>query len=341
MSKILGMAVTLPKETFDLNEFEFNKEAIRRTMELSGIHRVRIAPDDKTALDYCINSAERLIEELNFDKNSIDGIITANPHPDYLHPGNYNLVQSRLKLPKKCIAFDTSHPCTGMVYSLFLADTLIKSGYCNNILICVGDTSSRHINFRDRSLKMVIGDGGGAAIITRGESETVYSYINEGESFYNLYTPAGGERMPIKAGVTDVEETDEEGNVRRLEDEYMDGLEVMRFVLNEVPQLVEEVLTRKNWSKEEVNTFVFHQANAFMVNSLKKKLKIKAEQVLINVDDAGNIGGASVALAMCREAKGKSKEWKKAIIGGFGAGMSAMVMSTNLSETYFSEVKII
>ncbi len=336
---IIGVAASIPKEDFDLLELGYDGDTLRRTMKLTGIHKVRTAPPEKSAVDYCIDAAKRLIEEMNFDKNKIDGIIFATPHPDYVYPGNCGIVQSRLGIHKKCIAMDINHSCTGLIYGIFVADMMIRTRQAENVLVCCGDTATKHTNPKDRALRMVLGDGGGAAIVSGGETDDmVFSFCHDGDGLKYLYVPAGGERIPLEPGVTDVESSDEDGNIRTLEDEYMDGLEVMRFVMNEMPYLIDEVLKKKGWEKDEVDMYAFHQANAFIVNSLARKMKLKRDKVLLSVDGVGNIGGSSIALAMCKESHGKSQEWRKAVFCTFGTGMSGAAMTADLSHTHFCQV---
>ncbi len=336
---IVGMAATVPKETFDLTELGYDGNTMRRTMKLTGIHKVRTAPPDKTAADYCTDAAERLLHELAIEPNMIDGIIFATPHPDYIYPGNCGIVQSRLHIPQKCIAMDINHSCTGMIYGIFVASMMIRTGTAKNVLVCCGDTATKHTNPKDRALRMVQGDGGGAVIVADGgKEEMAFSFCHDGDGVKHLYVPAGGDRMPLKAGVTDVEVADEEGNVRTLADEYMDGLEVMRFVMNEIPPLIDDVLRKKDWKKDDVDLYVFHQANAFIVHGLAKKMKAPKDKALFSVDGVGNIGGASVALAMCREAVDHSKTWKQAVCCTFGTGLSGAAMTADLSQTHFCNV---
>lgn len=181
---------------------------------------------------------------------------------------------------------------------------------------------------------MVIGDGGAAAVVTGGGSTMQqYAIYNDGGGMKCLYTPAGGERMPRVAGVTDVETKDAEGNIRTLEDEYMDGMEVMRFVMHEVPPLVDEVLQKSGWSYTDVDVYALHQANAFIVKSLMRAMKLERSKVLNEVDGSGNIGGASFVLALCDAIQREQAPWKRAIFAGFGSGLSAAAMTADLSET--------
>lgn len=337
--RVAGMTVSIPKEEFDLLHLDFDEATLRRAMRLTGIHRVRVAPSGMTAADYCTDSAARLIDELGTKREEIDGIIFATPHPDYVYPGNSGIVQERLGIPKKCIALDINHSCTGFIYGIFVADLMIRTGSAKNVLVCCGDTATHHTNPKDRVLRMVQGDGGGAAFVTGGGTdEMAFSFCHDGGGLKYLYVPAGGERMPRQPGVTDTVITDATENARTLEEEYMDGTEVMRFVLNETPPLIDDVLRKKGWEKEGADVFAFHQANEFIVKSLTRVMKLDAEKVPIAVDGYGNIGGASLALALCKNAPTKSGAWEKAVLAGFGTGMSGAAMAADFSTTRFWDI---
>ena len=336
-TKIAGMAVTVPKERVDLLDLGFDAYTMQRTMKLTGVRSVRYAADGMTSSDYCLDAAQALLVELSVPGESVDGIVFLTPHPDYYYPGNTGTIQSRLGLSKRCVALDVNHACTAMVYGLYLADLVIRAGECHNVLVCCGDTSSRHLHPKDRAMRMVIGDGGAAALVTAGgEHLSKYAFFHDGDRMRTLYTPAGGERMPICPGVTDREETDAEGNVRTLEHEYMDGMEVMRFVMHEVPPLIDVVLQKSEWTHEDASVYALHQANVFIVKSLMRAMQLPKDKVLIDIDGIGNIGGASVALALCNAAQtADTAGWDKSVLAGFGSGLSAAAMTADLSETVF------
>lgn len=338
IAQVAGVAASVPDKQFDLMDMDIDDYTLKRTMKLTGIHKIRQAPPDMSAADYCIDAAKVLFRELSVEASSIDGIVMLTPHPNYIYPGDSGLIQIALGIPTKCIAMDINHSCTGVIYGIFVASLLVESGQCQKVLVCCGDTATKHINSRDRSLKMVVGDGGAALLVTSGgKTPMKYSFIHDGSGLKFLYTPAGGERIPIKPGVTDVLSTDAEGNVRSLEDEYMNGLEVMRFVMNEIPTQIDNVLKKQGWIKDEVDAYVFHQANEFIIKSLVRAMRLDVKKAVINVDGYGNIGGASVLLAMCLERE-NCKFWEKTVIGSFGTGMSGAVMVADFSKTYFCKV---
>lgn len=339
ISKIIAVASAIPKEKINVLDLGFDEYTTERTMKLTGVKSVRYAPADKTALDYCLEAAKSIIKELDVDVASIDGIIFATPHSDYVYPGNTSIIQSELGISSKCIAMDVNHSCTGMIYGLYTADLLIRSGDCKNVLVCCGDTASHHLNKKDRALRMVVGDGGAVALVSvGGKSKAEYAFCHDGSGLKYLYTPAGGERIPICPGKTDVEYADAEENIRSQEDELMDGMEVMRFVMYEVPELINSVLEKKKWTKDDVSVYAMHQANAFMLKSLTRNMKLDKKKVILDIDGNGNIGGASLMLALCHAVADKNIELEKAILVGFGAGLSGAAIATDLSETIFLPV---
>lgn len=339
-AKIVAIAAAIPKEQISVLDLGFDEDTVRRTMKLTGVEKVRYAPVNRTALDYCLEAAKKLLAQGYVSVDDIDGIIFVTPHPDYVYPGNGSIIQSELGLSKKCIVFDINHSCTGMIYGLYLADLLIMTGQCKNVLVCCGDTASHHLHSGDRALRMVVGDGGVSALVSGGGIvQSQYAFSHDGDGLKWLYTPAGGERIPICPGKTDQEIRDAEDNVRTLENEYMDGMEVMRYVMNEVPALIDEVMEKSGWCKEDIDVYALHQANAFIVKTLQRNMKLPKEKVLYDIDGNGNIGGGSVALALCHAEMNKALHNKsKVVLAGFGAGMSGAAMSADLSSTKLLDV---
>lgn len=334
IARIAALSAAIPKEQVDVLNLGFDAELTRRTMRLTGVRAVRYAPKDKTAADYCLRAAQEIFDQTQVRPCDVDGIIFVTPHPDYVYPGNSSIVQSAFGIPKKCCALDVNHSCTGMVYGIYLADLLVCAGDCKTVLVCCGDTASHHLNAQDRALRMVVGDGGAAALVQGDGAEAMhYAFYHDGVGLKSLYTPAGGERMPRERGVTDVPKTDAEENVRTLEDEYMDGMEVMRFVMNEVPPRIDAVLAASGWAKDEVDVYALHQANAFIVKSLVRAMKLAKENVPFDAAETGNIGGASLALALCHAAAKRHAPLSRAVLAGFGAGLSVAAMTADLAET--------
>ena len=176
---IRGVSVTVPKERLSIKNLNFDGVNLDEVTKITGVEEVRRAPKNMTVTDYAINAAENLFSTLNFDKNEIDGIIFETPISDYLTPGNGYVIQERLNLKKNCVIVDINQACAGFVNGLFQASLLIQSGYCKNILLCAGDTAAT-VHPKDKSMQTLMGDAAAVAIISAGESESAFSFYNDG-----------------------------------------------------------------------------------------------------------------------------------------------------------------
>lgn len=334
---IRGVSVTVPKERLSIKNLNFDGVNLDEVTKITGVEEVRRAPKNMTVTDYAINAAENLFSTLNFDKNEIDGIIFETPISDYLTPGNGYVMQERLSLKKNCVIVDINQACAGFVNGLFQASLLIQSGYCKNILLCAGDTAAT-VHPKDKSMQTLMGDAAAVAIISAGESESAFSFYNDGNLLKALYIPAGGRRSPIKHNVTDVEKADENGNIRTLASAHMDGLEVMAFAISAAPKAIKEVFGIMNWTKDDVEIFALHQASKPILTALTKRLRLSAEKVPITLTNFGNTAGASIPLTLCLENSNAFGKWSRAILCAFGNGMACAAAALDFSKTYFCEV---
>lgn len=343
---VAGMTVALPKERVHLRDLPFGEAFLERTIKLTGIEDVCYAPSDKTVTDYAVEGAKQLFQMLEFDPSKIDGILFVSGYPDYIQPCTAGIIQARLNLTTKCVAMDINHVCSGFVYGLMEAFMLIQNGLCHNVLLCMGDlAASRAIHPKDRSGRMVAGDSGAAVLISASDMprfSTEFSFYHDGTRAEKLGIFVGANRRPRKAGVTDVEKEDENGNVRTDESFYMDGMEVMRFAMTEVRPSVQEVLDRCGWTKEDVDVFGFHQANEFIVKNLVRNLKLPAEKTPIFVRHTGNLGPDSIPMALIQHSlTHDTTQWKRCVLCGFGAGLSCASVGIDFSETQvFSSIEV-
>ena len=337
---VRGVSVAVPKERVILKDLKFEKTNNEEIIKVTGIHEVRCASKDKMLTDYCICAAENLFKELNFDKSKIDGLVFSTPLGEYISPGNGYIMQDRMDLSEDCIIIDINQTCGGYVYGLFQAFMLIQNGYCQNVLVCAGDLSSLNKNSKDKAFKMIMGDAGAVALVSAGnfESESAFAFLNDGKIFRALYTPAGGRRMPFKAGVTDKEIIDKDGNVRTLQNTHMDGLEVMTFVMYAAPEVVDKVLKIIDWNIDDVNLLAFHQANRAIVDSVRKIIGLPKEKVPFCVKNYGNVSAATIPLTLCLENTPNRKNLEHVILCTFGSGMTCGAVALNLNETYFCTI---
>ena len=206
---------------------------------------------------------------------------------------------------------------------------------CSNVLLLAGDTNSRLVNDKDRSLKLVFGDAGTATLITKGNKEMCIVIHSDGSGFDKLIVPAGGFRKPISDSTKDLI-TDEDGNSRTEENIYMDGMEIFSFAISKVPKNIREVLDLQKWQCEDVTLFALHQANKFIIDCIRKRLKLPKELVPLNLQYVGNTGPASIPLLLSDVGcTSLNKSLKKVILCGFGVGLSWGTATCDLSETHF------
>ncbi len=330
---ISGITTVVPKNVLNLETLSsvYGREDVRKIIATTGIKEVRIADNETTASDLCYQAAQHLIGHLDLIKDEIDGLIFVSQTNDYSLPQTSNVLQSRLGLNENVFCLDIRLGCSGYIVGLFQASLLINSGACKNVLVLAGDTTSKIINPKDKSLRMVFGDAGSATYVTRGSGDIGFKIHNKGSGFSDLIVPAGGFRTPV-SNLTSNEFMDQDGNVRSENDLYMNGTEIFNFAINKVPKLIEDLLETSQWSKTDVDLFLFHQANNFMVDYLRRKLKINNDKVPLGIENYGNTGPCSLPLLLSHISE-EPVNFDKVIMCGFGVGLSWAGCFMGLSET--------
>lgn len=308
---------------------------IQKIIQATGIEEVAVSDKSKTASDYCEIAAKKLMEESGIVAGEIDGLIYAMEFPDYFIPNTASILQNRLNIPNSCITYEIHIGCAGFVYGLFQAYLMVESGYCDNILLLCGCPSTQYVHPEDRALRMVTGDAACAALIQRSNEVTKsgFSFYSDGGGAKSLILPAGGARIPIQPGVTDQITYDEEGNGRSQETIYMNGMDIMVFVLRAVPGIVNQVIEMSGWKKEEIDIFAFHQVNQMILKRLSKGLKIELEKIPVALKHIGNTGMVSIPVMLTSLYASDSKKLNKVIMSGFGAGLAAAACFLDLSQT--------
>ncbi|MBF0177397.1 MAG: ketoacyl-ACP synthase III [Magnetococcales bacterium] len=330
--QIRGVSLAVPAQGVAMADLgkEFGDNEVQRIIKATGITRVRVAPDGVCASDLCQHAAEKLLEALDFDRQQIGALIFASHSPDHPMPATSCILQHRLGLRNDLAAFDIPYGCSGFVYSLIQAGMLIHAGLAEHVLILAGDTMVRKVNPLDRALRMVLGDGGGAALVSRGDNPAVVRFGTDGSGAPSLTIPAGGFRQPHSPATAQVVINPEDGSGRSLDNLYMDGTAILRFALDRVPPLAEGLLAAAGWDKDELDYAFLHQANGFIIDYLRKKLKLPKEKVPIHLGDYGNLSPASIPLVLCKELHDKTAMPKKVLLAGFGVGFSWAGMATSL-----------
>jgi 3-oxoacyl-[acyl-carrier-protein] synthase-3 len=307
-----------------------NKELIERFPEWSvdkvtskvGIKQRHISDDNETASDMAVKAAEKLFKELEIDKDSIDFILLCTQSPDYFLPTSACLIQSRLGLSNSVGALDFNQGCSGYVYGLSLAKGLISAGIAKNILFLTSETYSKYIHKEDKGNLSIFGDAAAATLVSNEGFAEIgeFELGTDGGGCDNLIVRSGGARFPKSQNIID---KDEDGRIRSSNHLYMNGSNVFNFTLTRVPNLIKSLLNKCNLEKNQIDYFVFHQANKFMLNTLRKLCRIKDENFYIDMEDVGNTVSSTIPIALKRlKDKNVVKSDSKIILAGVGVGLS-------------------
>lgn len=308
------------------NNKDYNEPTDRLTKKI-GIDVKNIAAEDEFASDLAFQAATKLFISGVCNPSEIDFLLYCTQSPDYLLPTTACILQERLGLPTHCGALDFNLGCSGYVYGLSLAKGLLETGMAKNVILITADTYSKYINAKDQSVKPLFGDAASATLISVSE-DLDQSYIGpfvfgtDGRGADNLIVQAGGLRLP-SSGTTSEEISDSFGNIRCQNNLFMNGAEIFNFAMNEVPKAVIDLLRIKNENIEDYNYFVFHQANQYMLESLRKKLNIDSGKFSIQLSDCGNTVSSTIPIALHRDWVGKKfNNGDKIMLVGFGVGYS-------------------
>ena len=324
--KIAGIAGAVPEtvRTLEDEAAEFGEKEIRRIAKNLGVSQRHVSAGSICASDLCHAAAERLLDALGWKRDSVELLIFVSVTPDYISPATSCVLQDRLGLGKACAAFDLTHACSGYMYGLWTASLMMATGTIKRALLLVGDTVSRLTAPHDRSVAALFGDAGTATGLewTKDAPPMHFELGTDGAGAANLMVKAGGFRFPRDAGTNERTER-EGGNVRSDEDLYMNGTEIFAFTLREVPPLTERVLDRAGWTYDDVDGFVMHQANQFIIDYLAKSMKIPPEKQVVDLANVGNTSAASIPMAMAGKLAPRLRERPhQLVLLGFGTGLS-------------------
>ena len=321
---IKGISYYLPEQILTNEQLasEFPEWTVDKIAEKIGIKKRHIASENETVVDMAVAASEKLFEEYSIDKSLVDFILLCTQSPDYFLPTSACIVQDKLGLATDCGALDFNLGCSGFVYGLALAKGLICAGIAKNVLLVTSETYSKHIHPKDKGNRTIFGDAASATLIsTDGFAEIgEFSLGTDGKGANNLIVKSGAFKQPVKSNKITY---DESGNPVSDDYLYMNGTEIFSFTLESVPKLVEETLIVNSMKKEEVDMFVFHQANKYMMDFLRKKIKIEAAKFYYCLENMGNTVSSTIPIAMKEAIKdGSIKQGDKILIAGFGVGYS-------------------
>ncbi len=325
---ITHISYFLPEKTLTNDDLAIEYESSwnsKKIYKKTGIKSRHIATTETTS-QLAAQAAEKLFSESGFPKEKIDFLLLCTQSPDYFLPTTACIVQDMLGLPTSCGAFDFNLGCSGFVYGLAIAKGLIAGGMAKNVLLLTVETYTKYIHPKDKSVRTIFGDGAAATLITHEEGDPCkigeFLFGTDGKGASNLIVPAGAMAMP-RSDETAEERVDEQGNVRSLNNLYMNGPEIFNFTLDIVPDTVKSLLAKAKLSMDDIDLFVFHQANKFMLDSLRDKIGIPEEKFYLNMEDKGNTVSATIPIAM-KDAldEGRIRRGDKLMLVGFGVGYS-------------------
>lgn len=327
--RIVDIGVHLPKKILDNDALAalFPDWPADKIMAKTGIATRHIAAQDETAGDLAFHAARELFRKGRCAPADIDFLILCTQAPDYILPTTACVLQHRLGLPTHVGALDINLGCSGFVYGLSLAKGLIETGMASNVLLITSDTYSKYIHPLDKSVRTLFGDGAAATLISLtppDENGSIGPFVfgTDGSGARNLMVEAGAFRTPASLENA-VARPDDSGNTRSLQNLYMNGAEVMTFSLLQVPKAVDALLQKMGSTRDDIDFFILHQANKFMLDALRKKLRVAPEKVPMRIADVGNTVSSTIPLVLADLLdRGRIKPGSRLMLVGFGVGYS-------------------
>jgi len=324
MAYIKAISYYLPKTTITNEDLlkDFPEWSVDKVAAKVGINSRHIASKNETACDLAEKAALKLFEEYNIDPTTIDFLLLCTQSPDYFLPSTACILQHRLGIPTTAGAFDYNLGCSGCIYGMAVAKGLIAGGIAKNILLITSETYSKYLHPTDKSNRSIFGDAAAACLIsTEGIAEIgEFSLGTDGSGAKHLIVETGAARQKE---ATNKESMDDDGHIRREDYLYMNGSAIFNFTLEAVPAMMKDVLLKNKIDKDHIDYYLFHQANKFMLNTIRKVCVLPKDKFYINLSETGNTVSSTVLIGLkqCLE-NGTIQYGMQVMITGFGVGLS-------------------
>lgn len=344
--KISGISVVLGENKKEFaNEpeyYNYDEKQLLKLKKMIGFNTRYWVNPETTTYDLCGCALRRLINKMNIDIKEINAIIFATQTPDYYMPGNAHIIHREFGFDDETTAVDLELGCSGYIYGLWLAGMMINSGL-KKVLLLTGDTLSKIVNKKDKTEAPLFGDAGSATLVEYDKKapDSYFILKSDGKGVNSMLQPAGAYRVP-SSDETRMEMSDKDGNIRSAENIYMNGFEIFNFTLTKQPKMLDEILAYSKNTKDDIDYFVLHQANVYIVQTILKKTGISFEKAPSNVfEKFGNQNSASIPSAICSELSNCFENTcKKVLLQGFGIGLSWGACVTNFENTLCLEPEI-
>lgn len=296
-----------------------------KTAERTGISARTIAQPETTALDLATRAAEDMLAQSGIDRDLIDGLIFCTQTPDHVLPSNSSLLHGRLGLSRKVLSFDMTHACSGYVYAVGVARSLVDSGTASNVLVVTGDTYSRLVHPQDRSVRAIFGDGASCSLITASDSKGLQfvdaEFWTAGDKADRFIIDNGGAKTPYDHDL----EIEPDKNARVFSPNHirMDGFGLLSFFNSTIPKDVKSLLARNDMSLDDIDRIVFHQASKMAIEGLARSMKVSMDKVEVSFSETGNLVSTSIPVALAKMYENDGlKSGETILLCGFGVGLS-------------------
>lgn len=315
----------LPEDTLtnEMLAVEFPEWDVDKVYNKVGVRKRHLARPSVTAGDLAEKAARKLFDEEGVSPGDIDFVILCTQSPDYFLPSTACVLQDRLGIPTSAGAFDYNLGCSGCIYGMAMAKGLIAAGLASNVLLLTAETYTKYLHPLDKSNRTIFGDAAAACLISGVEGfAEIGDFVlgTDGSGAFNLMVRSGAARQPEK---TARESVDDDGHVNREDYLYMNGSAIFNFTLETVPPLMKSLLAKSGIEKADVDYYVFHQANKYMLNTIRKVCGIPADRFYMDLEETGNTVSSTILIGLkeCLRA-GKILPGMEVMACGFGVGLS-------------------
>lgn len=324
MAYIKALSYYLPEKVVGNEELvkEFPEWSVEKVAQKVGVDSRHVAAENETAGDLAEKAARKLFEEYKIAPSEIDFLMLCTQSPDYFLPSTACVLQDRLGIPTSAGAFDYNLGCSGCIYGLAMAKGLIAAGIAKNVLLLTAETYNKYLHPSDKSNRSIFGDGAAACLISTEGIAEIGEFVlgTDGSGANHLIVKTGAARQKTDTGQS-VE--DDEGHVWHDDYLYMNGGAIFNFTLDAVPAMMAQILEKNKMQKDNVDYYLFHQANKFMLNTIRKVCVLPKDKFYINLSETGNTVSSTVLIGLknCLD-NHIVKPDDKVMITGFGVGLS-------------------
>ncbi len=324
-SYIRAISYYLPERILTNEELaqEFPEWDVDKVYNKVGVRRRHLAAAGETAGDLAEKAARNLFEEYGVAPSEVDFLLLCTQSPDHFLPSTACILQDRLGIPTSAGAFDYNLGCSGCIYGLAMAKGLIAAGLASNVLLLTAETYTKYLHPEDKSNKTIFGDGAAACLISKEKGlAEIGGFVlgTDGSGAANLMLRSGAARQPEKTGRFVM---DDDGHTNFEDYLYMNGSAIFNFTLETVPPLMKSLLSKNGLEKEDVDYYVFHQANKYMLKTIRKVCGLPSDKFYVDLEETGNTVSSTILIGLkeCLKA-GKIAPGMKVMVCGFGVGLS-------------------